>query len=71
MRGVVDRYGNKDLKDKYAYSAHRALFDAKALGQICTSHNLCQNFFMFLEDRDGELNWVFHDLVWLDPRLLS
>ena len=70
MKGVVERYGDKDLQDEYAKSAHGALFDAKTLGKICTGQNLRQNFHEFLEDRDGEVNWEFNELMRPSPRIL-
>ena len=63
MKGVVERYGDKELKQQYKQSAHEALCDAKALGKICTGSYLGQNFREFLEDRDGEINWEFQDLL--------
>ena len=56
MKGVVERYGDKELKHQYEQSAHGALFDAKALGMICTGSYLHQNFHKFLEDQDAEIN---------------
>ena len=50
MKGVVERYGDKELKKQYKQSAHGALFDAKALGKICTGSYIRQNFREFLED---------------------
>ena len=56
MKGVVERYRDKELKHQYEQSAHGALFDAKALGKICTGSYIRQNFREFLEDRDAEIN---------------
>ena len=53
MKGVVERYRDKELKHQYKQSAHGALFDAKALRKICTGSYLCQNFCEFLEDQDA------------------
>ena len=50
MKGVVERYRDKEMKHQYKQSAHGALFDAKALRKICTGSYLCQNFREFLED---------------------
>ena len=37
MKGVVERYGDKELKQQYKQSAHGALCDAKAFGKISKS----------------------------------
>ena len=70
MKGVVERCGDKELKHQYEQSAHGALFNAKALGKICTGSYLCQNFRKFLEDQDAEINWEFHDLLRPSPRTM-
>ena len=70
MKGVVERYRDKKLKQQCKQSAHGALCDAKALGKICTGSYLRQNFHEFLEDRDGEINWEFQDLLRPSPRTI-
>ena len=67
---MVERYGDKELKKQYKQSAHGALFDAKALGKICSGSYLRQNFREFLEDRGAEINWKFHDLLRPSPRTM-
>ena len=62
--GKVWRHG----VEQYKQSAHGALFDAKALGKICTGSYLHQNFCKFLKDQDAEINWEFHDLLRPSPR---
>ena len=68
MKGVVERYGDKELKHQYEQSAHGALFDAKALGKICTGSYIRQIFREFLKEQDAEINWEFHDLLRPSPR---
>ena len=67
---MVERYGDEELKKQYKQSAHGALFDAKALGKICSGSYLRQNFREFLEDRGAEINWKFHDLLRPSPRTI-